>query len=481
MDKTYEALIVSANTYEANGTTRHYSPQDYAEANHLEIAGGVEVAFRGLSSDIWKVYNTSKTQSGDSGLSIETAQEEDAKEEWTVSEASQEETAEGTKETDETKEAADAADQENPSEDQENKDQEETAKDEESETSDTKDTADTEKTAAEELKAEEPEKVHETEAKETQEIKESETKENETIKEEETKEETAAKNDSETAAPSEAETDASQAEETTKAAESDNIEETTAKETEENADKIEETTKTDEGETASTPTEDEKKTQSETKTNDEKKTQAKTQAAEENEIAAYATEDTDNYHYVLEPDDKQMQLGTAEQTGGSSVLQYYRGNVRLDYQDGDYEPTKVHPIDVKFKFWINQDGTDANSNPYSFPEGLQAECWSWIHNQGYSKGNIDVTPSIDQGVAVEGKYAISKLPRKDTSVVQFLYSNIDWTIQVETVKGSQEDPVITLAEEQLCFLFNEHRKHLRSGRRQASGQGQLGAGYHAFL
>lgn len=187
-----------------------------------------------------------------------------------------------------------------------------------------------------------------------------------------------------------------------------------------------------------------KKTQSETKTNDEKKTQAKTQAAEENEIAAYATEDTDNYHYVLEPDDKQMQLGTAEQTGGSSsVLQYYRGNVRLDYQDGDYEPTKVHPIDVKFKFWINQDGTDANSNPYSFPEGLQAECWSWIHNQGYSKGNIDVTPSIDQGVAVEGKYAISKLPRKDTSVVQFLYSNIDWTIQVETVKGSQEDPVIT--------------------------------------
>lgn len=145
VDKTYEALIVSANTYEANGTTRHYSPQDYAEANHLEIAGGVEVAFPGLRSDIWKVYNTSKTQSGDSGLSIETAQEEDAKEEWTVSEASPEETAEGTKETDETKKAADAADQENPSEDQENKDQEETAKDEESETTDAKDTADTEK------------------------------------------------------------------------------------------------------------------------------------------------------------------------------------------------------------------------------------------------------------------------------------------------------------------------------------------------
>ena len=135
-----------------------------------------------------------------------------------------------------------------------------------------------------------------------------------------------------------------------------------------------------------------------------------------------------------------MIKGTEDNPVSANSLQYYRGNVRVDYINGDYTPTTNISIPIKLKFWINR---DENGKLYPIPEGLSADCWSWIHNEGYEINNVVVDPSSNQGVSIEGKYAIAKQPRRDTSAVQLLYSNIDWNIDVQTVKGAKDDPVIT--------------------------------------
>lgn len=455
----YTVKNVSTNTYNSTtGITEHYGPEQYAQVNDLTIVGGVEVAFPGLNTDIWRVYNSAKTQSLEKAALEAALDEEDKGDEEEITADKDSDTADtNTEPSDVKNEDEGSRDSEEKPSDQTNRDEEDTSRSdaENKDTSSDKNTSDEKKEDA--TIAGENEKNIDKNTEKKIETVSSKTDENITDAEEgdasgstqkdaraaekESVTEDAATKPEETEAPkateetSENETTGASSEET---AEKETSKEETEKATEEEKDneKAESSAAEETAEAESTTAADEKKTQETATATDEEKTQTIN-----DEIDTYdASDDKDNYHYVLAPDDTQMIKGTEDNPGSANSLQYYRGNVRVDYINGDYTPTTNISIPIKLKFWINR---DENGKLYSLPEGLSADCWSWIHNEGYEINNVVVDPSSNQGVSIEGKYAIAKQPRRDTSAVQLLYSNIDWNIDVQTVKGAKDDPVIT--------------------------------------
>lgn len=429
----YTVKNVSTNTYNSTtGITEHYGPEQYAQVNDLTIVGGVEVAFPGLNTDIWRVYNSAKTQSLEKAALEAALDEEDKGDEEEITADKDSDTADtNTEPSDVKNEDEGSRDSEEKPSDQTNRDEEDTSRSdaENKDTSSDKNTSDEKKEDA--TIAGENEKNIDKNTEKKIETVSSKTDENITDAEEgdasgstqkdaqaaekESVTEDAATKPEETEAPkateetSENETTGASSEET---AEKETSKEETEKATEEEKDneKAESSAAEETAEAESTTAADEKKTQETATATDEKKTQTIN-----DEIDTYdASDDKDNYHYVLAPDDTQMIKGTEDNPGSANSLQYYRGNVRVDYINGDYTPTTNISIPIKLKFWINR---DENGKLYPLPEGLSADCWSWIHNEGYEINNVVVNPSSNQGVSIEGKYAIAKLPRRDTSAV----------------------------------------------------------------
>ena len=459
----YTVKNVSTNTYNsATGITEHYGPEQYAQINGLTIVGGVEVAFPGLNTDRWRVYNSAKTQSLEKAALEAALDEEDKDDEEEINTDKDSDTADtNTEPSDGKNEDEDFQDREEKLSDQPNRDEEDTSRSdvENKDTSSDKNTSDEkveDVTMAGENEKNTEKKTRTVSSKTDNNIADAEErivsgstqKDTQAATKESITEDAVTRPEATEATEVPEATEETSENETTGASSEEIAEEETSKEETKEETSKEETEEEKDNEQAessaaeetteaeSTAVDNEKKTQATTATDDEKKTQAA-----DDEIDTYdAYEDKDNYHYVLAPDDTQMIKGTEDNPGSANSLQYYRGNVRVDYINGDYTPITNISIPIKLKFWINRDD---NGKLYPLPEGLSADCWSWIHNEGYEINNVVVNPSSNQGVSIEGKYAIAKLPRRDTSAVQLLYSNIDWNIDVQTVKGAKDDPVIT--------------------------------------
>ena len=126
----YTVKNVSTNTYNsATGITEHYGPEQYAQINGLTIVGGVEVAFPGLNTDRWRVYNSAKTQSLEKAALEAALDEEDKDDEEEINTDKDSDTADtNTEPSDGKNEDEDFQDREEKLSDQTNRDEEDTSR-----------------------------------------------------------------------------------------------------------------------------------------------------------------------------------------------------------------------------------------------------------------------------------------------------------------------------------------------------------------
>ena len=190
----YTVKNVSTNTYNsATGMTDHYGPEEYAKINDLTIVGGVEVAFPGLNTNIWRVYNSAKTQSLEKAALEAALDEEDKDDEEEINTDKDSDTADtNTEPSDGKNEDEDFQDREEKPSDQTNRDEEDTSRPD-AENKDTQAATKesiTEDTATKPEETEAPEATEETSENETTGASSEETAEEETSKEETSKEET---------------------------------------------------------------------------------------------------------------------------------------------------------------------------------------------------------------------------------------------------------------------------------------------------
>lgn len=145
----YTVKNVSTNTYNSTtGITEHYGPEQYAQVNDLTIVGGVEVAFPGLNTDIWRVYNSAKTQSLEKAALEAALDEEDKGDEEEITADKDSDTADtNTEPSDVKNEDEGSRDSEEKPSDQTNRDEEDTSRSdaENKDTSSDKNTSDEKK------------------------------------------------------------------------------------------------------------------------------------------------------------------------------------------------------------------------------------------------------------------------------------------------------------------------------------------------
>ena len=317
-EKKYFARLVGLDS-----SGNPMGPYQYADANGLEVVGGVAVHFSGI--DGWEYADTEATQS--------LYDEWDDEDEADVTDSVNVENSRSAAAVDEK-----TAEKSESTVDTSNAEQEVS-------------TAEAETTTAEAAK--------ETEKAGSAQETEKETKES--AVETDTK-----KEESETEAGTETKAEESKAEATTKAAESVTETETETK-AEESATETETETKTEE---SATETETETKAEESATETETKAEEAAKEAGASYDIAVYDGDQIPTYPYVLEPNSAQM-LQVPGDEG------YYWGNVKLKYQKSI--STSDHPsISANFKFFI------IDRKKHHIPEGLEAECQAWIDMEGFT-------------------------------------------------------------------------------------------------
>ena len=150
------------------------------------------------------------------------------------------------------------------------------------------------------------------------------------------------------------------------------------------------------------------------------------------QVSSFTSSDSSSYNYVFCPTADQMEEGS-----NIDNLQYYRGNVRLNMiaSKTGYKPEQARIVKVFFKFWITD---DASVESRFIPEGLLASCWTWVNYYGYQ---YDDQPNkvLPEDTKVVG--FIPEEPRNVNSVLNLLYTNIDWKLNFKTIRGTEENPV----------------------------------------
>ena len=344
----YTVKNVSTNTYNsATGITEHYGPEQYAQINGLTIVGGVEVAFPGLNTDRWRVYNSAKTQSLEKAALEAALDEEDKDDEEEINTDKDSDTADtNTEPSDGKNEDEDFQDREEKLSDQTNRDEEDTSRSdvENKDTSSDKNTSDEkveDVTMAGENEKNTEKKTRTVSSKTDNNIADAEErivsgstqKDTQAATKESITEDAVTRPEATEATEVPEATEETSENETTGASSEEIAEEETSKEETKEETSKEETEEEKDNEQAessaaeetteaeSTAVDNEKKTQATTATDDEKKTQAA-----DDEIDTYdAYEDKDNYHYVLAPDDTQMIKGTEDNPGRCKFLTVLSG------------------------------------------------------------------------------------------------------------------------------------------------------------
>lgn len=141
------------------------------------------------------------------------------------------------------------------------------------------------------------------------------------------------------------------------------------------------------------------------------------------DIDVYA--DSDNSQLIYEPDWNQMNL-----QGTTSTGTYYYGNIRVTLNDTQYDPSQNYSVTAHFKFFT------ANGYTGQFPEGLEAKCRAWVDMKGFS------VKGVSGGGVVKGQYYVPRNILHPKSEFTFVYSNVDWDLSMEAVKGAEDNPVI---------------------------------------
>ena len=134
------------------------------------------------------------------------------------------------------------------------------------------------------------------------------------------------------------------------------------------------------------------------------------------------SEDKDNPPFVHTP-----YMGTHTMVlEGSEPNTYYHGTVQVRRNETDFAPSNKN-ITVLYKFWVK--------NGFHIKEGIQAKCRAWVDYDQY-RDSSDYT--IPHGTGpMNGSDTLNQ-----KSWYTFVFSNINWDISMETVKGSSDDPVI---------------------------------------
>ena len=150
------------------------------------------------------------------------------------------------------------------------------------------------------------------------------------------------------------------------------------------------------------------------------------------QMSSFTASDSSSYNYVFCPTADQMEEGSNIEN-----LQYYRGNVRLNMiaSKTGYKPEQARIVKVYFKFWITD---DSSVESRFIPEGLLASCWTWVNYYGYQYAD-QPNKVLPEDAKVVG--FIPEEPRNVNSILNLLYTNIDWKLNFKTIRGAEDNPV----------------------------------------
>ena len=432
VDHKFITTIVSENTVDG----QPYGPKDLAKDPRYTLVGGIAVAVTNTTGwTVWDPSSVSTTNADDededdeavvvdvADTDITVVPSETTEADESVSETKTEKTETNAEDTQdsgasvksdaettetETKSTSEKAEAAKASTSQELTEKLESVLKEtaESKTSDTENSTESETETKKET-AERPETSEDsTSASET--TKETETAENPEIKETETTVDS---------------TQEKETEETTAASDkTDEKQQSTAEETTESGETAGEDQTTGNDETVQEPERDTAGTETVAGTENETTSETASGTESNQDIDLYDL--TDSKTLIHEPASNQM-CRLDETTPA-----FYYGNYKITSNDQSYDPSKPASLSVKFKFWIDSGYTG------QIPEGLEAKCRAWVDMQGYDS-------SKGQGGYEPHQYYVPSSLLHGDSEFTFVYSNVDWSISMEALKGSKKDPVIT--------------------------------------